>query len=494
VLGYHSHPNRDGYFQDPLLTASSAATFALDPTLAFTFTDKTWAAPLYVEKGVGGKGTFYVATASNNLYAVDETTGVEDWVKNYGTAATNSGAGCGNIHPLGITGTPAIDLATNLIVFDAVSADSSGNIATHTIVGASILDGSTKWTVDVSTLKDPTGLAFSPQPQNERGAVLIAGGVAYVVFGGHGGDCGVYHGWVVGVPLSGTGAKAWATQQQGAGIWGAGGAASDGQSVFVSTGNATVHENEGATWAETEGIFRLDPGPTFTKQAADYFAPFNFVDLDNADVDISGSGPLVIDAPALTPSTLVLAQGKDGWLYLIDRTNMGGLTAAANTANVGALHVSSGEISNGAAWATVGGTTYVVVRPNGTQGGAGCPTGTSGDLVAVKLDPAAPQEMTVAWCASSKGLGSPIITSSDGAHDGLVWLSGGENSTTYPTDSHQIRAWDLATGAVVFDGGGAANTLPLAAGNLVHHFSTILAAHGRIVVQGDGGLWGFKAK
>ena len=183
----------------------------------------------------------------------------------------------------------------------------------------------------MSTLTDPKGTKFSPQPQNERGAVLIVNGVAYVPFGGHYGDCGTYHGWVIGVPLSGTGAKAWATQVGGAGIWGVGGPASDGQSIFVTTGNGI---GGNATWAESEGLFRLDPGPTFTTVAADYFAPYNWQDLDNADVDLSGSGPLVIDAPSMTPTTLLMAQGKDGYLYLINRTDLGGVATSTKLANV----------------------------------------------------------------------------------------------------------------------------------------------------------------
>jgi hypothetical protein len=478
VVGYHNHVNRDGYFQDPLVTATSAAKFALDATFKATFTDTTLTTPLYVENGPGGKGTFYVATGSNNLYAFDETTGAQAWpVKNFGTAATNSGAGCGNVHPIGILGTPAIDLATRLIVFDAASANAGGNIATHTIYGVSIDDGSTKWSVDVSTLKDPTGLAFSPQPQNQRSAVLIVGGIAYVAFGGHSGDCGNYHGWVVGVPLSGSGAKAWATKVGKAGIWAPGGPSSDGQSVFVATGNGNAPN---ASWAESEGIFRLDPGPSFTGQTADYFAPNNWSTLDQGDVDISGSGPLVIDAPSLSPSALLMAQGKDGWLYLMNRANLGGITAAANTANVGAIHVSSGEFINGGASATVGGTTYVVVRPNSNQAGVGCPNGTAGDLVAVKLDPAAAQKMSVAWCANSQGNGSPIITSSDGTHDGLVWVFGAEGTNL-------LHAWDLATGAAVFGGGGTANGVQGG-----HRFASLLVEHGRIVLATDGGLHAFK--
>ncbi len=481
VLGFHNHINRDGLFVDKDITETAAATFVRDTSFAGTFTGNVYASPVYVENGYQGKGTFYVATESGTIFALDETTGKVDWQKNVGTAPDNTGAGCGNITPIGITGTPAIDLATRLIVFDSAIADANNNIKTHMIYALSIDTGVEAWHVDASTLKDPTGLAFSPQPQNERGAVLIVNGVAYVPYGGHYGDCGTYHGWVIGVPLSGTGAKAWATQVAGAGIWGPGGPASDGQSIYVTTGNG--FDNGNTSWAESEGIFRLDPGPTYAGTTGDYFAPYNWVALDDGDVDLSGSGPLIIDAPSMTPSALVMAQGKDGFLYLMDRTNLGGVATKAKPANVGALQVQSGEITNGGAWATIGGVTYVVVRPNGQNAAIGCPSPTSGDLIVVKLDPTAPQKMSVAWCASSGGVGSPSITSSDGTtKDPLVWVFAADNG-------NQLFAWDLTSGKKIFTGGGASDT----ASN-VRRFTTPIAVHGRMFVGGDGQLYAYKAK
>jgi len=316
----------------------------------------------------------------------------------------------------------------------------------------------------------------------ERGAVLIVNGIAYVVYGGHVGDCGSYHGWVVGVPLSGTGAKGWATQIIGAGIWGPGGAASDGTSIYVTTGNG-IGENCGGMpmWEDSEGIFRLAAGPTFSNQTTDYFALNDWLADDCGDTDLSGSGPLVIDAPAMTPSALVLGQGKDGYLYLVDRADLGGIATAAHTAGVGAIHASSGEISNGSAWATVGGTTYVVLRPNGNEGGVGCPNGTTGDLVAVKLDPTAAQKMSVAWCAASGGRGSPIITSSDGTNDGLVWTFGSAGG------DDKLHAFKLADGTAAF-------TSAALAGANVHNFATIAEVKGRIIVTGDAGLYAFKTQ
>jgi hypothetical protein len=187
---------------------------------------------------------------------------------------------------------------------------------------------------------------------------------------------------------------------------------------------------------------------------------------------------MVIDAPGMTPTTLVMAQGKDGNLYLLDRTNLGGV----GTAGVGTLNALDGEISNAGAWATIGGTTYVVVRPNQGGSGIGCPNGTSGDLVAVKLDPSASQKMSVVWCVDGKGEGSPIITSSDGTNDALVWSAGAESS-------NQLHAWDLATGAVVYAGGAASDKFAN-----VRHFTSPIAANGRVFVGGDGTLYAYKAQ
>jgi outer membrane protein assembly factor BamB len=479
----HNHVNRDGLFVDPLITPTTAPTFQRDTSFAGTISGNVYASPLYVENGASGKGTFYQATENGTIYALDETTGAVVWSKNVGPSAKSTGAGCGNISPIGITGTPAIDLDTRLIVFDsAVDTADAGVISTHMIYGLSIDTGAIVWSVDVSTLKDPTGLTFTPQTQNQRAAVLIVNGIAYVAYAGHYGDCGSYHGWVVGVPLSGKGAKAWATQVAGAGIWGPGGPASDGESIYVTTGNGF---NSAATYAESEGIIRLDPGPTFTMAVDDYFAPYNWSMLDDDDLDLSGSGPLIIDAPSITPSTLAMAAGKDGYLYLTNRMSLGGVATMAQRANVGALQVQTGELSNAGAWATIGGTTYVVVRPNGENPAMGCPKGMSGDLVAVKLDPTAADKMTVVWCAASLGVGSPSITSPDGTTSALVWVFAAD-----PGSRAQLFAWDLATGSPVFTGGSA--TTDAAQG--VRRFTAPIAVHGRVFVAGDNQVFAYKAK
>jgi hypothetical protein len=317
------------------------------------------------------------------------------------------------------------------------------------------------------------GNPFGPtKTQNQRGAVLIAGNTAFLVFGGLYGDCGTYYGWVIGVPLDGNPANihAWKTQVQGAAIWGPSGAASDGTSVFVTTGNGF---SMSATYAESEGLFRLGLDLSFTNTSPNFFAPANWKPLDNADLDLGGSGPMIVDAPSMTPSALALAAGKDGQLYLVDRGNLGGVGGAT----VGTAPMSGGSFIQAGASANLPGGTFVVVR--GEAAGTSCP-GTAGNLIAVRLDPAATNRMSTVWCADPLGTGSPIITTSDGTNDALVWIAGAEASNA-------LHAWDLLTGQLVFGGGGAADAVPN-----VRHYSSPIAANGRIVVAGDGHLYAFK--
>jgi outer membrane protein assembly factor BamB len=469
VLQFHNHANRDGFFVDHALTKAGVATLHPDTTFGGTISGNVFTSPLYVANGPGQQGAFYVATESNTVYAISEATGALLWSRTLGTPVQSGGTPCGNIFPLGVTGTPAIDLASRTLVLDAAVGNAMGVLQTHMAFGLSIDDGTTKWSLDLSTVKDPAMNPFTPGVENQRGAVLITDTVAYFVYGSFFGDCGSFRGWVIGVPLTGNAAsvRAFRTQAPGGGIWGPGGAASDGTSVFVTTGNASPSV---ATWSQNEGALRLGADLSFTNTSPDFFAPSNFTALDNGDLDFGGSGPLVIDAPSLTPSALLLGAGKDGNVYLLNRTNLGGVGGAT----VATAHVASGPFIQAGAWASTPSGTFAVLRSTAT--GAACPSGTSGNLITVKLDPTAMPPISTVWCAS-EGSGSPIITTSDGTNDAMVW-------TVDVGGSNLLRSWDLVTGAPVFTGGMA----PVSG---ARPYSSPIAANGRLVVAGDGHLVAF---
>lgn len=489
VLTYHKHINRDGFYVDGAFTKSAlqGATLHLDSSFAGTLTPPSGtngevrASPLYVESGVGNSPTFYVADEKDNVYALDAT-GAQVKTVNLGTGASTEPCGVGR-HQVGIRGTPAIDLASGIMVLDAATGGTA--LTKHTIYGLRIADLSTAWSLDVGTLTSGS-TTFTPSNQNQRGAVLIVNGIAYVAYGGFIGDCGDYHGWVVGVPVSqstttATGAKVWMTAVGDAGIWAPGGLSSDGTMIYAATGNRPLGGGSGTGGMPGDGSFsvvRFSSGPVFSGTTNDYFYAMN----DTGDEDLGGSGPLLV-TPAGGGAPFVVQLGKDGSEYLLDTSKpLGG----AVSPSLGSLKVMNDEITGGPGWANIGGTTYVVMVGNNNGGGMNCPNGGSGELVVTTADPSnTAKPIAMAWCQTPHGGGSPIITTSDGTNDAMVWLAGTVMSNDGTAGDNQIHAFDLTgTGAPVL---AASDTF-----KNVRHFTTPIVVHGRLFVAGDARLYAYK--
>jgi hypothetical protein len=478
VLEHHNRATRDGLYVDAAFTRSAAAGLHRDQGFNATFKGDAYAQPLFVDNGPQGKAAIIVATESNDVFAFDANTGAQLWTKNLGPSVPQSTLPCGNIDPVGITGTPAIDGPSRTIVLDAMIAADDGS-PHHKIFALAVEDGSIKsgYPVDV-TGKSAGGSTFDSSVQNQRGALTILGGTAYVPYGGHWGDCGTYHGWVVGVPLNNPGnATAWATRAQGGGAWAPGGVASDGTSLYVATGNTFGAD----TWSDGEGLIRLQSTPSFSTQDSDYFAPSNWSDLDANDTDVGGSGPLILHVDGAQPADLALGLGKDGMAYLVDRGNMGGIGHP-----LAAQKVNSGQIiTAAAAYQTPQGAYAVFHGYSGT--GVGCPSGQSGTVVGLKIAaaPETPPTVQVAWCANATGKGAPSVTSTDGQSNTIVWVVSGTDGQ--PASQNVLLGINGETGKAVFGGGGAAEKM-----TRVRRFQPPIVAHGRIYVLGDNQVYAFK--
>src|SRR6059058_5552878 len=118
VTQEHNNLSRDGVYIDAAFTTTAAANLTRDLGFNGTIVGNVYAQPLYVEDGPGGVAMVIAVTESNNVYALNATTGAIVWQRNVGTPVT-SGLPCGNINPLGITGTPIVDLASRSLFFDA---------------------------------------------------------------------------------------------------------------------------------------------------------------------------------------------------------------------------------------------------------------------------------------------------------------------------------------------------------------------------------------
>jgi len=455
VTQKNNNLSRDGHYIDAAFTPGNAANLTRDMNFNGTISGNVHAQPLYIEGGPNGP-MIIVVTASNNVYALHADTGTVVWSRTDIGPAVTSGLPCGNESPVGIIGTPVVDLASRSLFFDALI---SGSPIKHFIYSLNVDTGATNsdWPVDLNN----AGINFVSLAQEERGALALVNGIVYVPFSGYFGDCPTYHGTVIGVHIDDpTMAASWATAATGGGIWGHSGVASDGTNMFVITGNTFT--NQGDPWSGGEAIVRLQAGPVFTGNPTDFWAPVNWHSLDNSDTDLGGCSAILIDAPDATPSQLVLALGKDGNAYLINRNNLGGVAAPVRQLAVDG--VTRGQSS--ATYHTKQGT-YFVFR-----------TG-SGGISAYKVTAANPPDIAPAWSVNQNGQGSPWVTTTDGTNNATVWVVGAQGD-------QRLHGYNGDTGAVVYAGGGA-NELMTG----TRKWNSGMVARGSIYVANDNKVYKF---
>src|SRR5205814_2362572 len=426
VTQEHNNASRDGVYIDAAFTLSAAANLTRDLNFNGGISGNVYAQPLYIEGGPNGPMIIAVAE-SNNVYALNATTGTVIWSRtNIGSPVQSTP--CGGFNPTGITGTPVVDLASRRLFFDALI---SGSPNKHFIYSLNVDTGATTpgWPVDLNATVVYNGIPFVSLAQEERGGLALVNGIVYVSYSGYLGDCGIYHGWAVGVDINNPlNVHGWATTATGGGIWGHGGVASDGTNMFVITGNTF---NTGGNWMGGEAIIRLQAGPTWTGQPTDYWAPTNWFSLDNSDTDLGGVSATMIDVAGATPSQLVLALGKDGNAYLLNRNNLGGI--AAPVASLSVDSTIRGQSS--ATYHTSQGTYF------GFHNDAG-------SIAARKVTATSPPTIVSAWTVSQSGRGSPWVTTTDGTNNVIVWVAG-------VAGDQRLHGYDGDTGVVIYAGGGA---------------------------------------
>ena len=457
VTQEHNNLSRDGLYIDSAFTPSNAANLTRDMTFDGTISGHVYAQPLYIEGGPNGPMVIAV-TESNNVYALHADTGLPIWSRtDIGTPAPQ-GACPGYIIPVGITGTPVVDLGSRSLFFDAVI---NGNPVKHFIFSLNVDTGVTHagWPVDVDATAHYNGITFDSFVQEERGALALVNGIVYVSYSGYVGDCDNYHGWVVGVEINNpSNVMAWATDAVGGGIWGHGGVASDGTHMFVVTGNTCTTDQQ--PWSGGEAIVRLQAGPTFSQ----FWAPLNWHNLDDTDTDLGGCSATIIDVPGANPSQLVLALGKDHNAYLLDRNNLGGVTTPVATMNVSSSTLRG---TSSVAYQTGEGTHFAFHNE-------------SGELRSYIINATSPPTIALAWNVNDGGRSSPWVTTIDGTNNAIVWVAGIE-------DDQRLHGYNGDTGATIFAGGGPNEQM-----TGTRQWNTGMVARGRIYFGADNKVYAFK--
>ncbi|MEY9852870.1 polyvinyl alcohol dehydrogenase (cytochrome) [Leifsonia sp. EB41] len=298
---YHAGPARTG----AVVAGASLASLA-----------RAWSA--YLGGAVFGQpvvagGRVIAATETNRVVALDPASGSVVWSASLGTPLTDVGsvAGCGDIDPLGVTSTPAVDSATGT-VYVVGEVSTGGGTVHHQLEGFSVATGQ----VLLSETVDPP-LPAGEDPVNllQRASLAVANGRVYIGYGGNYGDCGAYHGWVVGVNETGApGLIAFeaAADGQGGAIWQGGGApAVDAAGdLYVSTGNSNPDPPAGGPdpVQYAESVVKLSP---------DLRPLAAFKDQGAGGDDDLGTGN-----PVLLPGGLLFVAGKTDVGFVLRQSDL----------------------------------------------------------------------------------------------------------------------------------------------------------------------------
>ena len=404
-------------------------------------------------------GRIYVATENDSLFALNPRNGTPVWQIHLGHAVARSlynqapGLGnCGNIDPLGITSTPVIDPTTNTLyaVEETVSGPATWQNIHHVMVAISLSAQKVTWSRRVDPPRgnqvDQNGYTIPALLQ--RPALTLTSGRVYANFGGLSGDCGIYHGYVVGMKTNGVGDEVVyrvPTTTQGA-IWATNGALVSPQgNLYVSTGNGSST----TTFDGSNAILELSP----TLKLLSQWAPPNWATLSASDWDLGSAGPIYIPGTSLMFISGKPQNGSFG--YLVSSTALGnGPGPSLFTGNVCADPNSGVFGADASAMVTLSGTSTPVIF-------AACQNGTEALAVTTGGTPSFHQ----LWGPSSTSSGGPPIVSG-----GVLWALDYVN--------FQLVGLSPATGHVIFQ-------RPTA--NL-NHFATPTIGDGLVVIPTHKGV------
>jgi hypothetical protein len=443
VLTYHNDNSRTGqYTLETVLTPSNVNSTTFGKKFAQTVDSYIYAQPLFVP-GLSINGqthdVVFVVTEANSVYAFDaNASGPVLWHTNVGTALTcNQLDDCGDLIPgAGITGTPVIDPTTETMYLVALTSDSSGNH--HRLHAIDLTTGAerTGSPVDVSPTVQGTGansqngtVVFFPATHYQRAALLLVGGAVYVGIGGNAESDSNNHGWIVGFKASDlTTTMTFCTSPNDfwSSVWQSGGGLSSDSAGYIyaetANGNFDVADG-GSDYGDT--ALKLDS----TGTVVDYFTPFNQAALSGGDIDFGSANPMILPDQSGTVAHELIASGKPGVLYLINRDNMGHFQNGSDSQIVQSVPafpnssgITSGMFASPAYW---NGTVYVA--------------GIGGGVQAFSLG--AGQLSTSPTSQTSQQFGFPgatVSVSSNGASAGIVWALDGAGGNLYAYDATNL--------------------------------------------------------
>jgi uncharacterized repeat protein (TIGR03806 family) len=363
VLTWHNDNARTGQnTNETILTPSSVNSNSFGLLFTYPVDGFVYAQPLVLTNvAIPGQGTHdvvFVATEHDSVYALDAHTNSGPAGPLWRVSFINPGAGITtvpsadvnsqNIVPeIGITSTPVIDPGSGTIYVEAKTKEVANNATTyvHRLHALDVTNGAEKFggPVVIQATVPGTGdgsiagqVAFAPWPQLNRSALLLVNGTVYVAFASHN-DTPPFHGWLFGYnaeTLQQVSAFNTAPNGSEDGIWmaGAGPAADAAGTVYFVTGNGTFNTNYSAATNNSLGGSFVKLSTTNGLALADYFRPHNQASLDSNGEYLGSGGVLLLpdSAGSAAHPHLMVASGKSGNVYLVDRDNLGQFNSAGD--------------------------------------------------------------------------------------------------------------------------------------------------------------------
>jgi hypothetical protein len=441
VLTYKNDSLRSGQNRtETILNTSNVNASTFGKRISYPVDGYVYAQPLFMANLSinGGKhNVVFVATQHDSVYALDSDqkgTPLTLWHTSFIdpahgiTTISSSDVNCGDIVPeIGITGTPVIDANSGTLYVVAATKENGTffqrlhaldittghDKVTPTVIKAAISgsgDGSVNGIVHFDALKE-----------NQRSGLLLLNGTVYIAWASHC-DHDPYHGWLIGYnasTLQKIKGDVYNVTRNGSrgGVWmSGGGLASDTLgNIYFSTGNGTF---DLASGGKNAGDTIVKLGTQGGLHVADYFTPFNQSCLELEDADLGSGGTLLL------PSQNELIEiGKEGRIYVVNRSNMGKYTSIQNPcSNEGRTDVD--KVLQELAPGTVGGMWSSPAYWNGPSGKFVYTAGTNDNLKAFQLNNGLLNPNPTSRTPEQFGFpaGNPTISSNGStANTGILW-------------------------------------------------------------------------
>jgi hypothetical protein len=481
VVTYHNDVARTGLNpNETLLTPANVNKITFGLRFTQSVDGYVVGQPLYLSKvtipNLGVHNVVYVTTLNDSVYAFDaDSNAGPNAAPLWRVSFTNPAAGiipasgaflpCPNVtlYPqAGIVSTPVIDQSTGTM-YVVAKLNENGTVV-HRLYALDVATGAEKFAPPVVlggtfTAGNGKEATFNSLHSMNRPALLLQNGIVYAAFGSNGcNDSGAY-GWVLAydaTTLTRVGIFNAAPAKGLASIWqtGSGPSADANGNIYVSTAEADFSANLGGQDFGSS-ILKLAPQ---TLTLGDYFTPFNTAQISQLDQDLSACGTVVLpDQPGPNPHLLV-ASGKQGTVYLLDRDNMGQFNPVSDTQIVQELPLEVGAMfSTPAYWNN---TVYFAGNAHPVQAYA-----LNNGLLTTP-----PLAKSIAV-----GGGHPPTISAKGNVNGLVWLINGK----------ALLALDALSLKMLYstNQAGTRDLLPTLA-----HFVTQTVANGKVYVGTQTGL------